>query len=67
VNLTARQLLDISPDGLIKYIVSTFSDTPIKQTLIKKDGSRVIGFAKIHSFTYENAPYVAITDVVLEE
>jgi hypothetical protein len=66
LKLSPRKLLDMSPEGFIKYIVSTMSNTIAKQKLIKKDGTIVNGVAKIHSFTYENDPYVAITDVVLD-
>jgi hypothetical protein len=67
INLSPRELLDMSPEGFMNFVISTFSNTPMKQKLIKKDGTKVNATAKIHSFRYENDPYIAITDVVLEE
>jgi hypothetical protein len=67
LKLGPRELLDIDSGEFIKYIVSTFSNSLTKQKLIKKDGTKINGVAKIHSFTYEKDPYVAITDVAFEE
>jgi hypothetical protein len=67
LKLGPRELLEIDSGQFLKYIVSTFSNSLTKQKLIKKDGTKINGVAKIHSFMYEKDPYVAITDIVLEE
>jgi hypothetical protein len=67
VNMSIRNILDLDPIQALKIAITKFQGEPNKKSLITKSGKKIFCRAEIHSFLYENAPYVAVLNVKLVE
>jgi len=62
--INIRKFLDVSSKEFMRIAITKFQGKPNKKTLLTKSGEKITSTGKIHTFSYENSPYIAISDVI---
>jgi hypothetical protein len=60
-----RKILDIDPAQAFKIAITKFTGETNETSLTTKTGNKITCKANIHSYLYENTPYVAVLNVEL--
>jgi len=64
-NTSIRKFLNVNPTEFLQIATTLYTGAVDKKTLIKKSGEKVDALGEIHSFMFNNCPYIAILNVKL--
>ena len=66
-NIHVRKFIDSLPTDFLKLFISQYTGEQVRVKLIRKDGNRVNAAGNLTSFTYQNEPFIAICNGIVEK